>query len=140
MSEENESNLEGFAQMIHNQFVRPLENSQKFKETYINTNITIFLNMIDATHSVVLLIDEGNIDVLGIPQSDEEKIKEAAKNCDVKIETTMRLFVEMDKMSTLKVLGKIIRGKLKIKGGKKLEILQELRALANEEDEAMIDY
>ena len=140
MSEENESNLEGFAQMIHNQFVRPLENSQKFREKYKNTKITIFFNMIDATHSAVLKIDEGTIDVVGIIQSDKDKIEKAAENSDVMIETTMRLFVEMENMSTMKILGKIKNGELKLKGAKKLKILQKLRVLANEEDEAMLDY
>jgi len=140
MSEESEKNLEGFAQMIHNQFVRPLENSQKFKNLYKDTKISIFLNIVDATHSAVLIIDKGTIDVVGIIQSDKDKKEKAAKNSDVMIETTMRLFVEMDNMSTMKILGKIKKGELKLKGAKKLKILQKLRALANEEDEAMLDY
>lgn len=140
MSRENDKNLEGFAQMIHNQFVRPLENSQEFKKIYKDTEITIFFNIVDATHSAVLKIDKGTIDVVGINQSDKEKKEKAARNSDVVIETIMHLFVEMDNMSPLKLLGKIVKRKLKLKGGKKLKILQELRALANEEDEKMLDY
>ena len=131
-------NLIGFPNMIHNQFVRPLENSKKFKEQYKDADVSIFFNITDSPYLAVLTVKSGTISVKSIAQEDTEKVEDAEKNCKVQIKTPMQLFVAMDDMSTFKVMGKMISGKLKIKGAAKLKILQKLRALANEEDEAAV--
>ncbi len=127
-------NLEGFAALMHNQFVRPLKDSKKFKEKYKKTNVKLFFNIIDATHSAILILENGTINIKGILRENEDEIEKAKKECDAKIETDMKTFIKIDDMSTLRTLKKIISGKLKIKGGKQLKLLQELRVLAEEED------
>jgi hypothetical protein len=134
MSESSPKDLKGFAALMHNQFVRPLKDSDKFKEKYKDTNVKLFFHILDATDSALLIIKNGTIDVIGIAGDDEEGIENANKEADAKIETNMETFVKMEQLSTLKMLGKMITGKLKIKGGKHLKLLQELRKLAEEED------
>jgi len=134
MNEEKSRNLEGFAHMIYNQFERPLKDNQKFKEQYKDTKLKIFLNITDATNAALLKIENGNIAVYGIPQTDKEGLIKAAENVDALIKTDMNTFVSMENMSTLKTIGKMFGGKLKIKGGKNLRILQDLRKLAAEAD------
>jgi len=127
-------NLVGFASLMHNQFVRPLKDSEKFKERYKDVNLQLFFNITDASHSAVLILKNGTIDIKGIAKEDKSELEKAGTQCDAKIETDMNTFVSMDDMSTFKTIGKIISGKLKIKGGKNLKLLQELRVLAEEED------
>ncbi len=127
-------NLVGFASLIHNQFVRPLKDSKKFKERYKDVDLKLFFHITDASHSAVLILKNGTIDVKGIAQSDNEELEKAGEQCDAKIETDMKTFVAMNTMSTFKTIVKMISGKLKIKGAKHLKILQELRKLAEEED------
>lgn len=134
MNENQDENLVGFASLMHNQFVRPLKDSEKFKERYKDVNLQLFFNITDATHSAVLILKDGTIDIKGIAQADKSELEKAGTHCDAKIETDMKTFSSMDDMSTLKTLGKIFSGKLKIKGGKHLKVLQELRVLAEEED------
>ena len=134
MNENQDENLVGFASLMHNQFVRPLKDSEKFKERYKDVNLQLFFNITDATHSAVLILKDGTIDIKGIANTDKNELEKAGTQCDAKIETDMKTFASMDDMSTFKTLGKIFSGKLKIKGGKQLKLLQELRVLAEEED------
>ncbi len=140
MSEEKSRNLEGFAHMIYNQFERPLKDNQKFKEKYKDAKLKIFLNITDATHAALLTIDKGAITVNGILQTDKEGLIKAAEDVDALIKTDMNTFVSMENMSTLKTIGKIFGGKLKIKGGKNLRILQDLRKLATEADADVSEF
>lgn len=134
MNGNQNENLVGFASLMHNQFVRPLKDSEKFKEQYKDVNLQLFFNITDASHSAVLILKNGTIDIKGIAQVDKSELAKARNQCDAKVETDMKTFVSMNDMSTFKTLGKIISGKLKIKGGKHLKLLQELRVLAEEED------
>ena len=134
MNGNQNENLVGFASLMHNQFVRPLKDSEKFKERYKDVNLQLFFNITDATHSAVLILKNGTIDIKGIAQVDKSELKKARNQCDAKIETDMKTFISMNGLSTLKTIGKIFSGKLKIKGGKHLKLLQELRVLAEEED------
>ncbi|NVM18621.1 MAG: hypothetical protein HWN80_12970 [Candidatus Lokiarchaeota archaeon] len=134
MNGSQNENLIGFASLMHNQFVRPLENSEKFKERYKDVNLQLFFNITDASHSAVLILKNGIIDIEGIAQVDKDELEKARNQCDAMVETDMKTFVTMNDMSMIKTLGKIISGKLKIKGGKHLKLLQELRVLAEEED------
>ena len=134
MNENQDENLVGFASLMHNQFVRPLKDSEKFKERYKDVNLQLFFSITDATHSAVLILKNGTIDIKGIARADKSELEKAGTQCDAKIETDMKTFSSMDGMSTFKTLGKIFSGKLKIKGGKHLKVLQELRVLAEEED------
>lgn len=134
MNGNQNENLVGFASLMHNQFVRPLKDSEKFKERYKDVNLQLFFNITDATHSAVLILKSGTINIKSIAQADKSELEKARNQCDAKIETDMKTFVSMNDLSTLKTLGKIFSGKLKIKGGKHLKMLQELRLLAEEED------
>jgi len=134
MNASSNENVEGFAALMHNQFVRPLKDSKEFKEQYKDTNLSILFNITDASHSAILSIDNGTIDVRGILRENEDEIEKAKDVCDASIETDMRTFMKMNSMSTLKTIWNMITGKLKIKGGKHLKILEDLRVLAEEED------
>ena len=136
----DEKNLEGFAHMIYNQFERPLKEDQKFKEQYKDTNLKIFFNITDATHAALLAIKNGDIMVNGILQTDKEGLSKAAEDVDALIKTDMNTFVAMENMSTLKTIGKMLGGKLKIKGAKNLRVLQDLRTLAAEAEADVSEY
>lgn len=140
MSEEKSRNLEGLAHMIYNQFERPLKDNQKFRAQFKDTKISVLFNITDATNAALLKIDNGTITVNGISQTDKDGLAKAAQEVNALIKTDMKTFTSMENMSTLQTIGKMLGGKLKVKGGKYLKVLQDLRTLAAEAEEDVSEY
>ena len=125
---------------MYNQFERPLKDNQKFKENYKNETLKILFNITDATHAALLIIENGTIQVNGIPQENKEELLKVAGDVDASIQTDMKTFIGMEQMSTFQTIKKVMGGKLKIKGGKNLKVLQDLRTLAEEAESDISEY
>jgi len=123
----------GFAGVIYNQLM-PLNDIEKFKGKYKETDLKILLNAKDGRHAALIIIDKGTLDVEGIPNKDKDALKKDVLGWEGKLETTTPIFLDLatGKLSTMGVLGKIITRKIKLKGMKKVMVLIDLFTILDE--------
>lgn len=127
MSEEKKK-LHGFANIVSKQ-VEPLNDNEKFKEKFGDTELKILLNAKDGKWAALLIIDKGKIYIEGIKNEPKENIKKENAGWQGLLETTTPMFLELlgnDKVSMDKIIRKILTRKIKIKGYKKVLILLQL--------------
>ncbi len=120
--------LRGFAGIVAKQ-IEPLNEMDKFKEKFAETELKILLNAKDGKWAALLVIDNGKIYVEGIKNQPKENIKKKNVGWDGLLETTTSMFLELlgnDKVSTGKVIKKILARKIKIKGIKHVLVLLQL--------------
>ncbi|UCC21194.1 MAG: hypothetical protein JSV62_07935 [Promethearchaeota archaeon] len=128
MSEENKKKLRGFAGIVSKQ-VEPLNENEKFKERFKETEVKVLLNAKDGKWAALLVINKGKIYVDGIKNQPKENIKKKIAGWDGLLQTTTPMFLELlgsDKVSMSKVIRKILSGKIKIRGIKHVLILLKL--------------
>jgi len=120
--------LRGFAGSVAKQ-IEPLNEMETFKEKFAETELKILLNAKDGKWAALLVIDNGKIYVEGIKNQPKENIKKKNVGWDGLLETTTSMFLELlgnDKVSTGKVIKKILARKIKIKGIKHVLVLLQL--------------
>ncbi|MFX0031422.1 MAG: hypothetical protein ACFE9P_02065 [Candidatus Hermodarchaeota archaeon] len=126
--EEKKKRLKGFAGVVSKQ-VEPLNSIEKFKEDFKDTELKILLNAIDGKMAALLIIDKGKIYVEGIENKPKENIKKKVAGWGGRIQAKTQVFVDLlggDKVSTGSVIGKILTGKIKIRGLSKVLVLLKL--------------
>jgi len=123
----SDKKLRGFAKIISQQF-EPLNDNEKFKKKFKDTDLKILLNATDGRYAALIKIKDGHVEVDGIKNNEKENLKKDALGWDGKLATTTELFLKIaaGKLSTLSMLGKIITRKIKIKGISKVLVLTEL--------------
>lgn len=127
MSEEKKK-LHGFASIVSKQ-VEPLNENEKFKERFKDTEVKVLLNAKDGKWAALLIIDKGKIYVEGFKNNPKENIKKKNADWDGLLQTTTPMFLELlgsEKVSTGKVIRKILTRKIKIKGIKHVLVLLKL--------------
>ncbi len=127
MSEEKKK-LHGFASIVSKQ-VEPLNENEKFKERFKDTEVKVLLNAKDGKWAALLIIDKGKIYVEGFKNNPKENIKKKNAGWDGLLQTTTPMFLELlgsEKVSTGKVIRKILTRKIKIKGIKHVLVLLKL--------------
>jgi hypothetical protein len=125
---EEKKKLRGFAGIVSKQ-VEPLNDNEKFKERFKGTEVKVLLNAKDGKWAALLIIDKGKIYVEGIKNNPKANIKKKNAGWDGLLQTTTPMFLELlgsDKISIWKVIGKILTGKIKIRGIKHVLILLKL--------------
>ena len=128
MSEEKKTRLRGFAGIVAKQ-VEPLNENEKFKHIFKDTEVKVLLNAKDGKWAALLIIDKGKIYVEGIKNEPKENIKKKNAGWDGLLQTTTPIFMELlgsDSVSMGKVIRKVITRKIKIKGLKHVLILLKL--------------
>jgi hypothetical protein len=128
MTEAKEKKLRGFANVVAKQ-IEPINEIEKFKEKFSDTELKILLNAKDGKWAALLVIDKGKIYVEGIKNQPKENIKKKIAGWDGLLETTMPLFLEIlgsDNVSIGKIVKKIIARKIKIRGIRKVLVLLPL--------------
>ena len=128
MTEEKKKRLRGLAGIISKQ-VEPLNENEKFKEKYKDTEIKVLLNAKDGKYAALLVIDKGTIHVEGIKNNPKKNLKKKVAGWDGLLQTNTKTFVDLlesDERSLGKIVGKVLTGKIKIRGIKKVLILLEL--------------
>ena len=128
MSEEKKTRLRGFAGIVAKQ-VEPLNENEKFKHVFKDTEVKVLLNAKDGKWAALLIIDKGKIYVEGIKNEPKENIKKKNAGWDGLLQTTTPIFMELlgsDSVSMGKVIRKVITRKIKIKGLKHVLILLKL--------------
>jgi hypothetical protein len=128
MTEEKKKKLRGLAGIV-SRLVEPLNENEKFKERYKNTEVKVLLNAKDGKHAALIVINKGTIHVEGIRNSPKENLKKKIVGWDGLLQTntsTLLEIVESEEISIGKVVRKIIIGKIKIRGIRKVIVLLDL--------------
>ena len=125
---EEKKKLRGFASIVAKQ-IEPLNEMEKFKEKFKDTEVKVLLNAKDGKWAALLVIDKGTIHVEGIKNNPKENLKKKNAGWDGLLQTTTPMFLEIlgsDDLSTGKVIRKILSGKIKIRGIKHVLVLLQL--------------
>ncbi len=128
MSEEKKTRLHGFAGILSKQ-VEPLNEMEKFKEKFKDTEVKVLLNAKDGKWAAMLIIDKGKIYVEGIKNDPKENINKKNAGWDGFLQTTTNIFLQLfggTELSTGKVIKKILTRKIKIRGIKHVLVLLQL--------------
>jgi hypothetical protein len=126
--------VKGFAGVIAKN-LEPVNNKQNFKEDFANELIKILLNAKDGKYAALITIDHGKLTVSGIENEPKENLKKEKVGWDGFLEMTTNDFFQMamGKLSTGKMLLKIITHKMKVKNSKKVQVLSKLFSYLGEE-------
>ncbi|MFW9773864.1 MAG: hypothetical protein ACFFEO_17060 [Candidatus Thorarchaeota archaeon] len=128
MTEEKKKRLKGFAGIVSKQ-VEPLNSIEKFKEDFKEKELKILLNAKDGKIAALLIIDKGRIYVEAIENQPKENIKKKKVGWDGLLQAKTQVFVDLlggDSVSMGSIIGKILTGRIKIRGIKKVFVLLEL--------------
>ena len=128
MTEEKKKKLRGFASTVA-KLVEPLNENEKFKERFKDTKVKILLNAKDGKYAALLIIDKATIHVEGIENKPKKNLKKKVVGWDGLFQTSTPLFLEIlggDEVSMGKIIRKVLIGKIKIRGIKKVLILLQL--------------
>jgi hypothetical protein len=128
MSEEKKVRLHGFAGIVSKQ-VEPLNENEKFKHMFKDSEEKVLLNAKDGNWAALLIIDKGKIYVEGVKNQPKENVKKENVGWDGLLQTTTPMFMELlgsEKVSKGKVIRKILTGKIKIRGFKHVLVLLKL--------------
>jgi len=128
MSEEKKIRLRGFAGIVSKQ-VEPLNENEKFKQMFKETEEKILLNAKDGKWAAMLIIDKGKIYVEGIKNEPKENLKKKNAGWDGLLSCKTDMFLELlgsEKVSLGKIVRKILTGSIKIRGIKHVLVLLKL--------------
>ena len=127
--------IRGFAGLIASGLL-PLNENQKFKEQFANINFKILLNAVNVNFAALITIDNGTLQVESIPNKPKENLKKINLGWDalMAMDSQTYLALVMNRLSMPKLAMKVLTGKVKIRGLKKLRILQKIIDLLNESD------
>ena len=122
--------LKGIAGVLQKQLAS-LETNKKFLKKYSKLKLTFLLNVKDSKHAAVVRFHEGRINVESIENSNEEVLSKKVLLWDGKLETTTPIFLKiaMGKISLFGMGIKMISGKIKAKGLRKLLKLKKIFAI-----------
>lgn len=131
MSDEKKKKLRGFAGIV-SKLIEPLNDNEKFKERFKDTELKVLLNAKDGKYAALLAIDKGTIYVEGIKNKPKKNLKKKIVGWDGLLQTKTSTFLEIlesDDISLGKVVGKILTFRIKIRGIKHILILLQLFSL-----------
>jgi len=131
MSDEKKKKLRGFAGIV-SKLVEPLNDNEKFKERFKDTELKVLLNAKDGKYAALLAIDKGTIYVEGIKNKPKKNLKKKIVGWDGLLQTKTSTFLEIlesDDISLGKVVRKILTFRIKIRGIKHILILLQLFSL-----------
>jgi len=128
MIEEKKKKARGFAGIV-SKLVVPLNENEKFKEKFKDTEVKVLLNAKDGKYAALLIIDKGNIYVEGIKNKPKANLKKKVVGWDGLLQTKTSVFLEIlegDDISIGKVIWKILTFRIKIRGIKHIRVLLDL--------------
>jgi len=125
-----EPERKGLAGLLWQQ-MSAINKSKKFQEQYKDAKMSFLYNLTDQKYSALIIIENGTLDVKEI-KSDKETLK--SLNVDGLLACKAELFFDFSagKLSKGAALIKMLTGKLKVKGMKKMQELGEIMKLLNE--------
>ena len=108
-----------------------INQNKKFKENYADAKMSFLYNLTDQRYSALITIENGTLDVKHV-ENDEDTIKNM--EVDGLLACTASLFFDFTggKISKVSMLLKMLTGKLKVKGMKRMKELGDIMSLLNE--------
>jgi len=130
MPDEKKKKLRGVPGIV-SKLVEPLNENEKFKENFKDTEVKILLNAKDGKYAALINIDNGKIHVEAIKNKPKKNLKKKVVGWDGLLEAKTPTFLALlnhdgDDISIGKVVGKILTGRIKIRSIKKVLILLQL--------------
>ena len=128
MSDEKKKKPRGFAGIVA-KLVEPLNENEIFNEKFKDTEVKVLLNAKDGKYGALLVIDKGKIFVEGIKNNPKKNLKKKVVGWDGLLQTKTSTFLKIldsDEISLGKIIGKILIGRIKIRGIKNVLILLQL--------------
>lgn len=124
---EEEPERKGLAGLLWQQ-MGAINNSIKFKEQYADAKMKFLYNLTDQKYSALITVENGKLDVQQI-ENDKVNVKEL--EVDAMLACPAGLFFDFSsgKVSKAALLIKMLTGKLKVKGMKKMKELENIMAL-----------
>jgi len=131
MSDEKKKRIRGLAGIV-SKLVEPLNENEKFKEKFKDTEKKVLLNAKDGKYAALLIIDKGTIYVEGMKNNPKKNLKKKVVGWDGLLQTKTSTFLEIlesNEISLGKIVGKILTGRIKIRGIKHVLVLLQLFSL-----------
>jgi len=127
MKEEAKEERCGLAGLLWQQMGKVNQN-RKFQEEYADAKMSFLYNLTDQRYSALITIENGTLIVKHV---DNEKDNVKNIEVDGSIACTASLFFDFTggKISKVGMLLKMLTGKLKVKGAKKMQELAKIMAL-----------
>jgi len=127
--------VRGFAGLIASGLL-PLNTNKKFKEQFAKTDIKILLNAINVNFAALIIIKNGVLRVESIPNKPKENLKKKNVGWDalMAMDTQTYLALAMNRLPMSKLGLKILTGKVKVRGLRKLLILKKMLILLSESE------
>jgi hypothetical protein len=125
--------IRGFAGLIASGLL-PLNENEKFREQFKNTDMKILLNATNVNFAVLIIIKNGILSVESIPNKPKENLKKKKVGWDalLAMDTQTYLALAMDRLPMSKLGFKVLTGKVKVRGLRKLLILKKMLILLSE--------
>ncbi|MFW9823572.1 MAG: hypothetical protein ACFFE4_11580 [Candidatus Thorarchaeota archaeon] len=131
MSEEKKRRPRGFAGIVAKQ-VEPLNENEKFKHKFKDTEVKVLLNAKDGKYAALIIIDNGKIFVEGMKNKPKSELKKKVVGWEGLLQAKTQIFLELlesEDISIGNVIWKILTGRIKIRGIRKVLILLQLFSL-----------
>ncbi len=127
--------IRGFAGLIASGLL-PLNEKKKFKEQFAKTDIKILLNAINVNFAALIIIKNGVLRVESIPNKPKENLKKKNVGWDalLAMDTQTYLALAMNRLPMSKLGLKVLTGKVKVRGLRKLLILKKMLLLLSESE------
>ena len=131
---ENER-VRGFAGLIAGGLL-PLNENEKFKEQFAKTDIKILLNAINVNFAALIIIKNGILSIESIPNKPKENLTKKKLGWDalMAMDTQTYLALAMNRLPMPKLGLKVLTGKVKVRGFRKLLILKKMLILLSESE------
>lgn len=125
--------IRGFAGLIANALL-PLNQNKQFKEKFANTNIKILLNAVNVNFAALIIIERGMLKVESIPNKPKQNLKKKNLGWDASLTLNTQTFLAlaMERLSMFELGLRILRGKVKVRGIRKLLVLKKILSLLNQ--------
>lgn len=125
--------VRGFAGLLASGLL-PLNEKKKFKEQFANTDIKILLNAVNVNFAALIIIKNGVLRVESIPNKPKENLKKKKLRWDalLAMDTQTYLALAMNRLPMSKLGLKVLTGKVKVRGLRKLLVLKKMLLLLSE--------
>jgi uroporphyrinogen-III decarboxylase len=127
---QKEEERRGLAGLLWQQ-LGAINNSKKFKEQYKDVKMSFLYNLTDQRYGALITVENGHLDVKHV-KNDKETLK--SLKVDGLLACSAGLFFDFTggKLSKTSMLIKMLTGKLKVKGTKKMKELGKIMELLNQ--------
>ena len=127
--------IRGFAGLIAGGLL-PLNENKKFMEQFAKTDIKILLNAINVNFAALIIIKNGILSVKSIPNKPKEDLKKKKVGWDalLAMDTQTYLALAMNRLPMTELGLKVLTGKIKVRGLRKLLVLKKMLILLSESE------